>query len=78
MCGGSKPPTQPTVDPAAERQKAADDAAKKANATLVNDKRRQRGQAGLLTAEQSGGTLLERVASGTTKRRKNALEAFAE
>jgi len=42
MCGGSKPPTQPTVDPEAERRKAEGEAAGKANQKLLADARRRR------------------------------------
>lgn len=63
MCGGGGAPTTPTVDPAAERQKAADEAAAKANAQLVFDARRQRGQQGLLANEdQAAGSVLSKAA----------------
>lgn len=58
MCGGgghSNP--APTVDPAAERQAAADEAAKKANAALANSALRRRGQAGLLSTDQGQSVL---------------------
>jgi len=55
MCGSKKPaPTQPTVDPAAERQSAADTAAQKANAATIMDARRKRGQQGLLSSDSAG------------------------
>lgn len=58
MCGGGgHAPTQPTVDPAAERQAAADEAAKKANAALANSALRRRGQAGLLSTDQGQSVL---------------------
>lgn len=66
MCGGGGKPTEATVDPAAERQKAADEAAAKANSTMVNDKRRKRGQVGLLSSDQAEGTMLQRVANPRT------------
>lgn len=69
MCGGGKPaPTQPTVDPAAERQKAADEAAAKANKQLVMDSRRRRGQRGLLSGEDnSSSTVLSRAVTPATR-----------
>jgi hypothetical protein len=61
MCGGGAP-KQPTVDPEAERQKAADEAAAKANMQLVMDSRRRRGQRGLLGSEDgASGTVLARA-----------------
>lgn len=63
MCGGGKAPTQPTVDPAAERQASADAAAQRANATLVNDRRRKRGQAGLLSADSESENVMQQKAS---------------
>ena len=55
MCGSKKPaPTQPTVDPALERQSAADVAAQKANAATIMDARRKRGQQGLLSSDSAG------------------------
>ena len=68
MCGGvGKAPTQPTVDPAKERQKAADDAAKKANAALVTEARRRRGQQGLLSGDEAGaGSVLSRADPAST------------
>lgn len=74
MCGGGKPPSQPTVDPAAERQAAADAAAKKANAAIINDRRRQRGQRGLLAGESDAqGTLLQRASTPKTASTRNVL-----
>lgn len=64
VCGGGKAPSTPTVDPAAERQKAADEAAKKANEALIAESRRRRGQKGLLASEQGAGTVLGK-ASGS-------------
>ena len=59
MCGGSKPPpTQPTVDPEAERRKAEGDAAAKANQKLLADARRRRQQKGLLATGDTGGSVL--------------------
>jgi hypothetical protein len=76
MCGGGAP-TQPTVDPAAERQKAADEAARKANASIVSDRRRTRGQKGLLSGEYGAGmSVLSRAAQGQADTR-SALSKYA-
>lgn len=58
--GGEKSaPTQPTVDPEAERRKAEAEAAAKANAQLLTDARRKRQQKGLLaTGDETGGSVL--------------------
>ena len=67
MCGGGAPTTA-NVDPAAERQNAADEAAKKANERLRMEERRRRGQKGLLSSEEVAiGTVLGQ-ATGATKR----------
>ena len=86
MCGGGKAPTQPTVDPAAERQASADAAAQRANATLVNDRRRKRGQAGLLSADSGSDSknMMQQKASQNSmlgalgKFGKNTLQSVGE
>lgn len=55
----SPAPTQATVDPAAERIKAEQEAATKANETLLADARRKRQQKGVLaTTDENGGSVL--------------------
>lgn len=52
-------PTQPTVDPEAERRKAEADAASKTNDQLLADARRKRAQKGLLAGgEDTGASVL--------------------
>lgn len=61
MCfGGDPTPTQPTVDPAAERAAADAAAAAKANQQLLTDARRKRAQKGLLASDSldSNGNVL--------------------
>lgn len=57
--GGGSTPSQPTVDPEAERRKAEAEATAKANEQLLADARRKRSQKGLLATDgQTGGSVL--------------------
>lgn len=72
MCLFSSPsapaPTAPTVDPAAERQKAEAEATAKANEQLLADSRRKRSAKGVLsTADDQGISVLASAAPATTK-----------
>jgi hypothetical protein len=54
--GSSQPaPTQPTVDPEAERRKVEAESAAKANEQLLADARRKRQQKGLLASGEEVG-----------------------
>lgn len=66
--GDSSPtPTQPTVDPEAERRKTEAEAAAKANEQLLADARRKRKQKGLLaTGDETGGSVLQSGAPTTS------------
>ena len=64
MCfGGSSTPKTATVDPEAERRKAEQEAAAKANEQILADSRRKRQQKGLLSTEDSTGSVLATGAS---------------
>lgn len=68
--GGSSTPSQPTVDPEAERRKAEAEATAKANEQLLADARRKRSQKGLLATDgQTGGSVLASAAPSSQSSR---------
>lgn len=75
MCfgGGSSAPTQPTVDPEAERRKAEAEAATKANEQLLADARRKRQQKGLLATDDSASNVLSSGASSASSTTANTV-----
>jgi hypothetical protein len=84
MCIFSSPspapaPTQPTVDPAAERLKSEAEAATKANEQLLSDARRKRQQKGVLAtgADTTGSSVLATAGKDATAASSTVLGSAA-